>query len=214
MSKYVVLDLEMCRVPYDKRQGFDYSSEIIEIGAVLLDENLNELDTFMTYVCPEYGFVDDFIEKLTGITNEHTKNAPKAKEAFDMFEKWLPEDDFKFVAWSECDETQFMHEIEHKNLSMPKLESQKGEWIDCQVTFSEKMDTDKVYKLSEALVIADIFFEDGEHDALVDSINTAKLFVKMEQEDELQLSSYYASEQVETLSYNPFADALKNFVFA
>ena len=36
----------------------------------------------------------------------------------------------------------------------------------------------KKYKLSEALSIADISYDDGAHDALVDAKNTARLFAK------------------------------------
>jgi DNA polymerase III epsilon subunit-like protein len=37
MSKYVMIDLEMCNVPRGTK-GFEYKNEIIEIGAVLMDE--------------------------------------------------------------------------------------------------------------------------------------------------------------------------------
>ena len=40
MSCYAVLDLEMCKIPDDKMpEHFDLEQEIIQIGAVLLDEN-------------------------------------------------------------------------------------------------------------------------------------------------------------------------------
>lgn len=45
--------------------------------------------------------------------------------------------------------------------------------------------------MSEALVAADINYEDGAHDGLVDAYNTALLFAKMEKEEELTLNSYY-----------------------
>ncbi len=36
---YLVIDLEMCKVPKDYRnKNYKYASEIIQIGAVLLDE--------------------------------------------------------------------------------------------------------------------------------------------------------------------------------
>lgn len=63
--------------------------------------------------------------------------------------------------------------------------------FDCQLTFGEKMNAQKKYKLSEALIIADIDYTAGEHDALVDAQNTAVLFAKMQREKTLKLSSYY-----------------------
>ncbi len=37
MSKYVMIDLEICNVPRGTK-GYGYKNEIIEIGAVLMDE--------------------------------------------------------------------------------------------------------------------------------------------------------------------------------
>ena len=85
-------------------------------------------------------------------------------------------------------------------------------WIDCQKTFAERMHTEKRYKLSEALIIADIDLEDGEHDALVDARNTALLFAKMQREPSLKLNPYYISEGTDNApAYCPFADLLANF---
>ena len=65
MSKYVVLDLEMCRVPRGaKRENFQAPRELIQIGAVLLDEQYKVADTFMSFVKPQYGWVDDYIKRL------------------------------------------------------------------------------------------------------------------------------------------------------
>ena len=72
MSKYVVFDLEMCKIPKHIKTE-NLHMEIIEIGAVLLDEAYKEVDSFKTYIKPEYGFVDNFIEKLTGITMAEKK---------------------------------------------------------------------------------------------------------------------------------------------
>ena len=64
MCYYVVVDLEMCRVPKAQRKLYRYKNEIIQIGAALMDSNLNVIDTFSEYVKPEYGFLDSFISKL------------------------------------------------------------------------------------------------------------------------------------------------------
>ena len=53
------------------------------------------------------------------------------------------------------------------------------------------MNSRKCYKLSEALIAADIMYEDGAHDGLVDAYNTALLFAKMEREPDLVLNPYY-----------------------
>lgn len=86
---------------------------------------------------------------------------------------------------------QIRHEIEAKGIDIDGLDSLLENWIDCQKTFAEKMNNQRCYKLLEALVAADIIYEDGAHDGLVDAYNTALLFAKMEREPELVLNPYY-----------------------
>ena len=53
------------------------------------------------------------------------------------------------------------------------------------------MGSKDAYNLTEALNIADISYEDGAHDGLVDARNTARLYAKMQREEELTLNRYY-----------------------
>ncbi len=212
MSRYAVIDLEMCRISAkDRKYDFGYPTELIQIGAVLLDENYEMSDTFMTLVHPEYGMIDQRIERLTGISNKDVADAPDTKTALTNFFEWLPED-AKIVSWSESDKNQIAAEIAGKSISISGVEKYMEEWIDCQVTFSEKMDNSKQYNLTDALNICSIDSVDGEHDALVDAKNTALLFAKMNKEENLRLSDYY-SEKSDTLVNNPMAQLLKNFKF-
>lgn len=210
MSAYVIVDLEMCMIPPgEKRDTFGWSSELIQIGAVLLDDDYEIADTFMTHVAPVFGSVDAYIEKLTGITREDTRNAPCTKDALEAFMGWLPEDAVA-VSWSRSDEIQIRKEIEGKQLHIDGLEELMAGWQDCQETFGQRMNTSRNYKLSEALIMCDIDLEDGEHDALVDARNTAKLFAKMQRESQLTLSRYLISEEeTKGSAYNPFAELLK-----
>lgn len=213
MSKYVIVDLEMCNVPKGiKRDTYNWRNELIQIGAVVVDESLNITDEFMTLVSPEFGAIDNFIEKLTGISRKAVQGAPKVKEALELFVNWLPSDAV-LVAWSENDENQIRKELEAKNILVEGLDDYLDTWVDCQKTFGEKMNAQKKYKLSEALIIADIDYDEGEHDALVDAKNTAQLFVKMEREPVLVLNPYY-SNQKEEETYNPFAALLSKYSVA
>lgn len=191
MCQYAVVDLEMCKVPYGTRKDkYRWANETIQIGAVLLNEYLEIEDKFVTYVLPQFGFIDTYINNLTGISRSDVSNAPNMKEALQQFVNWLP-DDAKVVSWSKNDELQIRHEIEAKDICIERLADILDSWVDCQETFGEKMNSRKCYKLSEALVAADIMYEDGAHDGLVDAYNTALLFAKMEKEPELILNPYY-----------------------
>lgn len=191
MCQYAVVDLEMCKVPYGiKKDKYPWKQETIQIGAVLLNESLEIIDEFSTYVFPQFGFIDTYINKLTGISENDLHNAPCMEKALRKFVNWIP-DDAKAVSWGKNDEQQIRHEIEAKNICIEGLDVILDNWIDCQKTFGEKMNSPKRYKLSEALVAADIMYKDGAHDGLVDAYNTALLFTKMERESQFVLNSYY-----------------------
>ncbi len=193
MSNFLVIDLEMCKVPKGiKRQILNLSSEIIQIGAVLVNENLKVKDTFQSFVKPQEGIIDKKIQMLTGISQKDVYSAPDISKAISDMLAWMPEDTV-IVSWSDNDLIQMKKEFEAKNLADLDFAKYFESWIDCQKTFSEKMHTQKVYRLSEALAITDIFYDENAHNALVDAQNTADLFVKMKTEDELVLSPYYAS---------------------
>ena len=214
MSKYVIVDLEMCRVPRRlKRDNFKSGCEIIEIGAVLLDDTYEIVDRFKTYVSPEYGEVDQYIQQLTGITKADTDNAPSTKEALESFVNWLPEDAI-LVSWSDNDEKQIRKEVELKNLELPELEKYLDSWEDCQKTFGEKMNSPKNYRLSEALIIADIDYDENIHDGLVDAENTAMLFAKMMIEPKLKLISCHMTEDDDNTMYTPIGELFRNFSYA
>ena len=205
MSNYVVIDLEMCNTYKSVMNSkMHYKQELIQIGAVTLDENYEVIDSFVTYVSPEFGMVDGYINRLTGISKEDTKNAPSAKDALESFASWLPED-AKIVAWSKNDEKQIRNELHRKNFDVPELRETFGTWTDCQQMFGNKLNTNKKYKLSEALSIADICYDEGAHDALVDARSTARLFAKIQLEEEIELSPYFISaDETSTCTINPF----------
>ena len=106
MSKYVILDLEMCNVPKTvSYKVFACRKEIIQIGAVIVDENSEIADQFMTFVKPQFGVIDDCIEELTGISKKHISTAPDIQSALISFINWIP-DDATVVSWSDTDRKQ------------------------------------------------------------------------------------------------------------
>ncbi len=207
MIKYVIIDLEMARVHNkEKKEAFGHDSELIQIGAVGLSEDFEVEDTFMTYVHPEFGIIDKFIKRLTGITNEDVKDAPHADEALKAFMNWVPEGAV-IVSWSMSDMAQLKREIEGKNIDLPHMCNYYASWVDCQESFSEKIHDKRNYKLKDALDICGIEYIEKYHDALADAINTGKLFKRiMECKGEMKLSPYYIpAEYASSIIFDPFA---------
>lgn len=204
MGKHVVIDLEMCRVAKEMKKDYRAKHEIIQIGAVLLDEDMTITDRISIFVKPEFGWIDPFIEKLTGISQTQVMNVPMLADAMRHFIDWLPKEEVVAVSWSMTDKMQFEKEFAAKGLSFPEMEQLFEGWIDCQKTFTKKVQAGRSYSLTDAMIATDIEGEGRAHDGLADAYNTALLFAKMEQEEELVLNPYYAvacrEKKAETLS--------------
>lgn len=176
---HIVVDLEMNNVSQKNHNKQKCTMETIEIGAVMLDDSLQEISSFKTYVKPEYNnSIVPRITKLTGITNEMIANAPKFKEAFEMFSNWCMKagNDFVIYSWSDSDYEQLMREIALKDcLSSSELKIMDKKWIDFQKKFDKHIGFDRQVSLTFALEMAGIDFVGNEHDALDDAKNTAEL---------------------------------------
>ena len=85
--KYVVIDLEMNPIAsIYKTERTTCKFEVIEIGAVLLDEAYQEIGSFVTLVKPYFNSrIEKRYEKLTGIKTEMIESAPCFEDALDMF---------------------------------------------------------------------------------------------------------------------------------
>ncbi|SEF54568.1 Inhibitor of the KinA pathway to sporulation, predicted exonuclease [Eubacterium ruminantium] len=216
MGKYVVIDLEMCTVPRSNKALYSYKTEIIQIGAAILDEEYKVTDKFNCYVKPEFGLITKFIQNLTGIKPSDVSNAVLLKEALTEFLAWIPKGDVTMVSWSTNDKYQLVHELSAKKLQIEGMDALYENWYDCQPLFSEKMKMKKTYNLEEALIATDIVTEGRAHDGLTDAYNTALLFAKMKTEPELKLNPYYKAAhddaKPEELRYS-LADLLADFKF-
>jgi len=192
MANYIVLDLEMCMVDRHLRTPeYRMKHEIIQIGAVKLNDRFEEVSRFSTYVRPQYGFVNTFIKDLTGITKNNVAGANCLPEALNEFLNWIGEEEAICVSWSMSDKYQFKKETEAKGIVNERLESFYDSWMDCQQIFTEKVQTERCWNLTEALNASGIDTEGHAHDGLMDSVNTAMLFRKLMTEEEFRMIEAY-----------------------
>ena len=178
--KHIVVDLEMNNIRQKSEARRICTMETIEIGAVMLDDNLQEISSFRTYVKPEYSDgIEKKITNLTGITDDMVLNAPKFNEALRMFTNWClgTGDDVTIYAWSESDYAQISKEMILKGYELSGGEEYLlgYEWSDFQREFDTNLGFEKKLSLKTALDIAGIDFSGREHDALDDARNTAEL---------------------------------------
>ena len=163
--KHVVVDLEMNIIRQKSEARRFCTNETIEIGAVMLDDNLQEISSFRTYVKPEYndGIVRK-ISKLTGITDEMVVHAPLFNEALRMFTNWClgTGDEVTIYAWSDSDFNQIRKEIELKGYQISEAEKDilTLEWADFQKEFDAHLGFERQLSLNTALQMAGVDFKD------------------------------------------------------
>ncbi len=98
---YIIMDLEWNNSYMKSTQKF--INEIIEIGAVKLDENLKEIDTFSELIKPIVSRkLRSRIKNLTHITNDDIKSGKSFSKVISDFEKWVG-DDAVFLTWGDTD---------------------------------------------------------------------------------------------------------------
>lgn len=100
---YIVLDFEWNNAYNYAAKKF--TNDIIEIGAIKLDKNLNIVDTFKQLVKPD-GFkkLSNRCKNLTNITNDEIKeNGVSFKQAISDFARWSDGENSVFLSWSNSD---------------------------------------------------------------------------------------------------------------
>lgn len=99
---YIILDLEWNNTYCKKKKGF--INEIIEIGAVKLDESLNKVDEFSMFIKPQLGKkLHSRVKELTNITNEDVSTGTPYSQAMAAFRKWSAGNDNVVLTWGDTD---------------------------------------------------------------------------------------------------------------
>lgn len=172
---HIMIDLEMNKIEHQHRDTCRLYSEVIEIGAVKMDSEYQELDRYQTYVHPDYGPMDQRIVELTGITDERLIGAPSFSDAMDQFREWVGQEETQFYSWSLSDIRQFQAEAEFKEYDSSFIHRMETHWNDFQDEYSHLLGIEKKIKLSQAVNAADYRFEGAQHTALADAVNTAEI---------------------------------------
>ena len=98
---YIIMDLEWNNSYMKSAQRF--VNEIIEVGAVKLDENLNMVGTFSEIIKPVLSKkLRSRIKNLTHISNDDIKAGKPFSTVISDFEKWVG-DDAVVLSWGDTD---------------------------------------------------------------------------------------------------------------
>ncbi len=174
----IVLDFEMNIIPRKQRTVFPkLRSEIIEIGAVKLDEEHRITDRFSCYVKPQLAGISPHVTEITGINDNTVKDAEPLESALQKFIGWIGSEKVRIVSWSDSDLKQLKGECEEKAIFGGEMPKQFKRWMDFQRIYTRLVGLSRSFPLSlkNAIGSAEQNFEGQEHSALDDAENTAML---------------------------------------
>ncbi len=99
---YVIMDLEWNNA-YNKYQK-SFVNEILEIGAVMVNDELEVIDTFSVIIRSQLSKkLNGRVKRLTHISNEDMNSGVGFKQAFEMFRDWIGSRNCVFLSWSNSD---------------------------------------------------------------------------------------------------------------
>jgi len=177
---YVIVDFEMNAIANQyKEERAICNMEIIEIGAVILDEQFLVMGEFKTLVKPQYNdTISKKYETLTGISTQMVCDSPTFTTAYEMFVNWceMYGKDYEVYAWSDSDYNQLVAEMKLKNYDKKEKMSPLERWYDFQKEYTQTLGLERALSLENGLYYAGVNPVGRMHDALYDAKNTAELF--------------------------------------
>lgn len=183
---YIVFDLEAtCWKNNDEGR----LNEIIEIGAVKLDDNLEIIDEFSSYVKPIVNSqLSLFCRELTTIRQEDVDGAPVFDEAISEFWNWifLTGENVVLLSWGHYDRKQILREAAEKNYSGKIVQFLEDGHRSLKHEFAKTRHI-KPCGMAKALQLLDLPLEGVHHRGIDDAKNIARIFRAVFHE--LELSS-------------------------
>jgi inhibitor of KinA sporulation pathway (predicted exonuclease) len=148
-------------------------TEIIEIGAVLVDEpTLEPVDEFQTFVKPvRHPTLTRFCSELTTIGQADVASAPRFPEAIGNIARWLAGRRPLLCSWGDYDKNQLGRDASHHGITLPFGKDH----LNVKRRFSEALGDPKRYGMAEALQRVGIPLAGTHHRGIDDARNIAKL---------------------------------------
>ncbi len=197
---YITLDLEWNQayaqkaLAVQKQLRSRLRGEVIQIGAVKLDKNLNICGSYQVIVKPQFfKKMHRHVAELTGITQEQMEMGIPLPEAAERFKKWCGED-FVFLTWGP-DDIPMLKE----NFNVHKIDSG---WLDAiydlQLIFNRQTENNsKQRSLEYAMEYYAIPQNLPAHDALNDAYFTSLVAQRLDVKEGIRSYNEQKGEMLE-----------------
>lgn len=180
---YIVFDLEFNQDFSDdsvkNKIGNMFPFEIIQIGAVKLDSDLNIVDSFIRNIKPDiYKKINPIIEELTGIKTEMLINEKSFLEVYNEFIDFIGDKDSIFCIWGMSDIRELYKSADYykQNLNLlPKMFINVQPYASLYFHMPKKIQL----RLQSVVEMLKIPVKSEFHNALNDAIYTTEIFKKI-----------------------------------
>ena len=144
---YVVLDLEWNQPDKTDAVNSDLPFEIVEVGAILLNEDRQIIGEFTQIVKPSvYTEMNRVTGKLIQLHMKELKQGKPFVETMEEFFEWCG-DNYIFCTWGTQDLMELQRNMKYHN--MPPLAARPFPYLDVQKLFSIAYDKDRKGRCSE-----------------------------------------------------------------
>jgi len=149
-----------------------HEMEIIEIGAVLVDEVTLEAEADLgLFVRPvRHPDLTPFCTQLTTITQADVADAPRFPEAISRLRAFIDDRTVLFCSWGAYDEGQFRQDAAYHGIELPFTDH-----LNLKKRFSEQLGTHKRFGMAGALRHVGLPLHGTHHRGLDDARNIARL---------------------------------------
>jgi DNA polymerase III epsilon subunit-like protein len=183
---YIVFDLEFNQA-WDFKENKSpiiskYPFEIVQIGVLQLDEDLQVVSTLDRLVKPEmYKRLHPYIKQITGITMKSLASAKTFKEIYKEFAQFISNESILCI-WGMEDMKELLRNIEYHKLNKSILPK---EYINIQHYATKHLNCPKGRNvgLRNAVELLDIPLSGRFHDAFNDAYYTAEVFRRIYDHD-------------------------------
>lgn len=171
---YIILDLEWNQSNTGKSENFPLPFEIIEIGAIKLNDNREKTDEFSELIKPQvYHEMHRITEKLIHLQIEQLEEGRPFPEVMEEFREWWGED-YIFCTWGPLDLAELQRNIQYYH--MEPIADRPFKFLDVQKLFSIACEDRKSRRTLEyAIDFLEIEKDIPFHRAFSDAYYTAKI---------------------------------------
>jgi inhibitor of KinA sporulation pathway (predicted exonuclease) len=171
---YIIMDLESTCW---KEHTDSKSHEIIEIGAVKLNDSLEAFEEFDSFIRPIINpQLSQFCKDLTNISQEDIDHADLFDSVFSGFLKWIGEESYTLVTWGDYDIIHIQIDCKRHLLKFPKRLTKKH--INLKSKFAEARKI-RPCGMDQALQMINIPLEGTHHRGIDDARNISKIFRRL-----------------------------------